>query len=292
MASLVPMRFGVDLGRCNPARWPELVRAADELGYESVWLPEHLILPAVVHGSPAPDDPHVKVDADLPLYDPFVMLASFATATSRVRLGTNVYNIGLRHPFVTARAAATLDIVSNGRLELGVGASWLEAEWAATQLDFAARGRRVDECLTICRRLWRDETVAFAGEHFAFDPVRFEPKPVQRHLRIHVGGDSRRALRRAVEHGDGWIAMVQRPPALRRSVAALADLAAAHGRDLDELDRSALERHPDRELVATWHRAGATRLIVAPWSRSTDAVEGLRRFRDTLGFTLASQGHH
>jgi probable F420-dependent oxidoreductase len=285
------MRFAVDLGRCNPARWLEVARAADELGYESVWLPEHLIFPAEIHGSPAPDDPHVQVRSDIPLYDPFVMLASLATATSRVRVGTNVYNIGLRHPFVTARAVATLDIVSNGRVDLGIGASWLRDEWDALQLDFASRGERVDECLTICRRLWTEPTVAFAGTHFAFDAVRFEPKPVQPRVPVHVGGDSRRALRRAVEHGDGWIAMVQPPPSFERSVEALRALAEAADRSLDDLDRTALEARPDAELVATWQAAGATRLVVAPWARSADAADGLRRFRDELGFDPASQGH-
>jgi probable F420-dependent oxidoreductase len=285
------MRFAVDLGRCNPGRWPEVARAADELGYESVWLPEHLIFPAEIQGSPAPDDPHVQVRSDIPLYDPFVMLASLATATDRVRVGTNVYNIGLRHPFVTARAVATLDIVSNGRVDLGIGASWLREEWDAVGLDFASRGDRVDECLTICRRLWTEPTVAFAGAHFAFDAVRFEPKPVQARVPVHVGGDSRRALRRAVEHGDGWIAMVQPLDTFARSVEVLRNLATAAGRSLDALQRTALEARPDRELVAAWQAAGATRLVVAPWARSADAVEGLRRFRDEHGFDAASQGH-
>lgn len=285
------MRFGVDLGRCNPNRWAEVARAADELGYESVWLPEHLIFPAVVEGSPAPDDPHVHVRSDIPLYDPFVLLASLAAATSRVRLGTNVYNIGLRHPFVTARAVATLDLVAQGRVDLGVGASWLQAEWDALELDFATRGERVDECLVICRRLWTEHEVAHDGVHFHFPAVRFEPKPVQARVPIHVGGDSVRALRRAADFGDGWIAMVQPPDAFARSVERLAALAAERGRHIDELDRTALVARPDGALCEVWRAAGATRLIVAPWARSSDAVEGLRDFRSLHAFDAASQGH-
>ena len=95
------MHFGVDLGRCNPNRWLELSRAADELGFESVWLPEHLIFPEAIVGSP---DGHVTVDPHIPLFDVFAMLGAIGAVTERIRLGTNVYNIGLRHPFVTARA--------------------------------------------------------------------------------------------------------------------------------------------------------------------------------------------
>src|SRR6185369_1943026 len=103
-----------------------------------------------------------------------------AAKTERIRLGTGVYNIGLRHPFVTARAVQTLDVVSGGRVELGIGASWLAEEWVATQLDFASRGRRVDETIAVVRRLWSEPEVTHRGEFFSFERVVFEPKPVQK----------------------------------------------------------------------------------------------------------------
>src|SRR5947208_964493 len=115
------MRFGVDLVYCNPAAWQDLALAADELGFESIWQAEHLIFPARIQGSPAGDG-HIAVNPRMPLFDPFVMLAAIAARTQRLRIGTHVYNIGLRHPFVAARAAATLDIVSGGRFEFGIGA--------------------------------------------------------------------------------------------------------------------------------------------------------------------------
>ena len=134
------------------------------------------------------------------------MLGAIGAVTERIRLGTNVYNIGLRHPFVTARGAATVDIVSDGRFVFGIGASWLAAEWQAVGLDFATRGARVDESIAICRRLWTEPVVEHAGDHFTFGPVVFEPKPVQAHLPIHVGGDSdrcaatHRRARRRLDH--------------------------------------------------------------------------------------------
>lgn len=271
------LHFGVDLGRCNPARWAEVAVAADELGFESLWIAEHLVLPARIEGSPG-DDAHVTVDPHLPLFDPFVMLASLAAVTTRIHLGTNVYNIGLRHPFVTARAAATLDIVSQGRLVLGIGASWLEGEWRATELDFSRRGARVDESIALCRRLWTEPVVAHEGEFFRFDAVVFEPKPVQASIPIHVGGESRRALRRVAELGDGWIGMLHDPPAFAADVDELRRMCDARGRDAAQIERTALAPRPDATTIEAWRDAGATRLIVAPWARSAEAVDGLERF--------------
>jgi len=273
------VHFGVDLGRCNPRLWLDLARAGDELGYDSVWLPEHLIFPETIVGSPAPDDAHITVDPRTPLFDPFAMLAAIAAVTERIRVGINVYNIGLRHPFTTARGAATVDIVSNGRCILGVGASWLRAEWEAVGLDFETRGARVDESIEICRRLWTEPTVQHAGVHYEFGPVVFEPKPVQAHLPIHVGGDSDRALRRVAELGDGWIAMVQDEASFATAVEKLRTLCDRNGRDCDAIERTAMVRDPDDGAVESWRSAGATRLIVAPWSRSTEAVDGLAAFR-------------
>jgi probable F420-dependent oxidoreductase len=277
-----PMAFGVDLGRCNPRLWHDVARAADELGYESVWLPEHLIFPERISTSPAPDHAHVRVDPHTPLFDPFVMLASIAASTSRIRVGTNVYNVGLRHPFVTARAVATLDIVTGGRVDLGIGVSWLEPEWDALGLDFSTRGRRADESLEICRRLWTEPLVAHEGEFFRFDSVVFEPKPVQSQVPLHIGGDSRAALRRTARLGQGWIGMVHDPSSFARSVAELRDLADAEGTDANSIQRTALVADPDEPTVDEWRHAGATRLIVAPWSRSSEAIAGLERFASSV----------
>ena len=111
--------------------------------------------------------------------------------TERVRLGTHVYNLGLRHPFVAARAVQTLDIVSGGRFEFGIGASWLEEEWVAVELDFTTRGRRVDEAIEVCKQLWTEDAVDHHGEFFDFEGAVFVPKCVQQPWPpILVGGES------------------------------------------------------------------------------------------------------
>jgi probable F420-dependent oxidoreductase len=144
----------------------------------------------------------------MPVFDAMNYLSFLAGQTENIRFGTQVYNIGLRHPFVSARAAATLDIVSSGRFEFGVGASWLREEWDAVGLDFRTRGARVDEALAICRALWTESTVSHHGRFFDFDAVMFEPKPVQAGgPPLHIGGDGGAALRRVARYGDGWLPM-------------------------------------------------------------------------------------
>ena len=190
------MKIGISLAMLRPALWTEVTVEADRLGYESVWMPEHLVIPVNASGSPNAGEEHPPIPADVPVFDVFAYLGFLAGKTTNVHFGTQVYNIGLRHPFTTARAVATLDQVSEGRFEFGIGASWLREEWEAVGLDFDTRGRRVDEAIEVCQRLWRDEEIEFHGEFFDFAPVKFEPKPVQRPWPpLHIGGDGRAAFR-------------------------------------------------------------------------------------------------
>ncbi len=174
------MRFGIALGALNSHFHVAATDEAERLGYESAWLPEHLVLPVRMSRSPHPGDEHPPLPPTTPVFDAFAYLGFLAGRTRHLRLGTHVYNLGLRHPFVSARAVQTLDIVSDGRVEFGVGASWLEEEWRAVGLDFSSRGRRVDEAIDVCKRLWTESEVAHDGEFFRFHAVAFEPKPVQR----------------------------------------------------------------------------------------------------------------
>jgi probable F420-dependent oxidoreductase len=271
------MRIGVTFARLRPSLWAQTAELCDELGYESVWLPEHLVLPVDSTGSPFAGQDHPPVPADVPVFDVFTMLGFLAGRTSRLRLGTNVYNIGLRHPFITARAVATLDQVSGGRVELGIGASWLAAEWDAVGLDFTTRGSRVDEALQICRRLWTEPVIEHSGRHFSFPPVAFEPKPVQASIPVSVGGDSPAARRRAAELGDGWLPMNTRLDGLPAALSDIAQRREAAGRSgpWTTTFMGGAASAADVERAAA---AGVDRLIVSPWRRSADAADGLRAF--------------
>ena len=271
------MKIGIALGAVRPERWTEVTSEADRLGYESVWMPEHLVLPVASDGSPYAGQDHPPIPSDIPVFDSLGYLSYLAGCTEQIRFGTHVYNIGLRHPFVVARAVATLDIVSRGRAEFGVGASWLEAEWNAVGLDFASRGRRVDEAISVCQSLWSDRVIEHHGENFDFGPVMFEPKPVQSPWPpMHIGGDGAAALRRAATVGDGWIPMNHKVEQIPKSAARIAELRDEAGRpgyveitmgvdaDLDSLRRAA--------------EAGVGRALVRPWKSGRETIDGLRRF--------------
>ena len=276
------MKFGIALGRLNPAFFTDVVEEAERLGFESVWLPEHLVFPVEMAGSPFAEQEHPPVPPSTPVFDAFAYLSFLAGRTEHVKLGTHVYLLGLRHPFISARAVATLDIVSGGRAVVGIGAGWLASEWEAIGLDFASRGRRVDEAVDVCRRLWTDEVIEHHGEFFDFGPVMFEPKPVQQPPPVIVGGESPPALRRAAHLGDGWIGLDHTLDTIAAPIEKLRQLRADAGRaDLPFEITVGGPVHSDDDIAA-WEAVGVDRLIVSPWRRSREAIEGLRAFSDLV----------
>jgi probable F420-dependent oxidoreductase len=264
---------------------PAVAEVADVLGFESVWVPEHLVFPVEITGSPHPGVSPRLLRPDIPTYDVLVFLATIAVRTSRVRLGTWVYNLALRHPLVSARAVQTLDIVSGGRVVLGVGAGWLEGEYAAAGVDFASRGTRLDECIDALRELWSADAPRFDGAHVAFPPVTFEPKPIQGSVPIHVGGESRAALRRAAARGDGWLGMAHDVDSAADRVRSLRDLRQQAGRDDAPFEVTVGATPRDRDELAAFAAAGVDRVIATPWGRGDDPVDGLRAYARTLGLT-------
>jgi len=277
------MRFGVALGRLNPAFHLDVTREAERLGFESVWLPEHLIFPLAMAGSPHPGADHPPVPPRTPVFDAFAYLSFLAGCTSRIRLGTHVYLLGLRHPFVAARAIQTLDRVSGGRAEIGIGAGWLASEWRAAGLDFRTRGRRLDEAIDVCKRLFSEDVVEHHGEFFDFGPVCFEPKPLQRPWPpLHVGGESEAALRRAARVAEGWIGLDHRAETVRGPLERLHALRARAETADGAFCVTVGAASPSRSEVEALARAGVDRLIVCPWNRSPEAMEGLRTFAETM----------
>ncbi|MHB8439460.1 MAG: TIGR03619 family F420-dependent LLM class oxidoreductase [Acidimicrobiales bacterium] len=271
------MRFAVALGRMHPSMFLDAVVAADELGFDSVWMPEHVVLPVGMAGSPFAGADHPPLPPSTPVYDVFAYLGFLAARTSRVRLGTHVYNLALRHPFVAARAVQTLDLVSGGRAELGVGVGWMRAEWDAMQLDFSTRGRRLDEALDLCIALWTEQTVAHHGEFFSFDEVMFEPKPVQQpHPPVVIGGESDAALRRAARF-QGWIGMHHSVESVRAPLRRLRELRHSGGADgpFTVTVGAQIEGEDDVEALAA---AGVDRIIVSPWNRTREVPDALGAF--------------
>ena len=273
------MKLGITFGQLNPRYWNDVAVAADELGFESAWLPEHLVFPTEIRGQLVPGEEHPPVPPTTPVFDACAYLSYVAGRTERLRLGTFVYLLGIRHPFISARAFATLDVVSGGRAEVGVGAGWLLTEWEAVGLDPRTRGRRLDEAVEVCRRLWTEELIEHHGEFFDFDEVAFEPKPVQKpHPPVLVGGESAAALRRAAAYGDGWIGMFHTPDSVIERTEELRRLRDEVGRgDLPFTVTCMGPVESDGDL-ARWEQAGVDRVIVVPWQRGREAVSSMTDF--------------
>lgn len=193
----------------------ELARAAEEAGFGAVYSTEH----------PFPADAWLAKGGHQAL-DPLVALGFAAAATSRLRLHTNLFIPAYRNPFLGARSVATLDILSGGRLILGIGAGYLEGEFAALGVPFEERNERTDAAIVAMKAAWSGESVALRGVGFEAAGNTMLPRPRQQpHPPIWVGGNSRRAIRRAVDLGDGWSPFPVPPRgALRTHTAALAGL--------------------------------------------------------------------
>ncbi|MCM3882614.1 TIGR03619 family F420-dependent LLM class oxidoreductase [Frankia sp. R82] len=274
--------FAVHLGSVNPRAWVDVAVEADRLGFESVWVPEHVVVPIDTSGSPFAGADHPPIPPNVPVHDAMAMLSFIAARTTNITIGTNVFNLGLRHPFLTARAATTVDILSGGRLALGVGASWLRAEWEALNLDFDTRGARIDETLDVLRRLWTEEVVEHHGRFFDFGPVTFEPRSTRPGgPALHIGGDGPAALRRAATFGTGWMPMNHTLEQLPASLERLGALTERAGRT-EPLEITVHGQVQRPEDVEPYVEAGVTRIIVQAWTRSREAIEGMRRFAENV----------
>lgn len=279
------MKVGIPLFMLRHEQLVPVAQRAEELGFESVWVAEHLVFPTTFRSRyPYTEDGVPPINPATPLLDPLLVLAQIAAATSRIRLGTNIYLLPLRHPLVTARLATTLDVLSNGRFSLGVGVGWLEEEFVAAGVDFARRGALLRECVRALRVLWSESEPEFHGRTFSFGPVKFEPKPVQKPLPILVGGETDAALKRAAEVGDGWYGVRHTPDSVVPVLAKLRELRKSAGRDHlpFEVTVGPSAASLDRDVLARFADAGVDRVVSLPWTRAREAMDALARFAEKV----------
>jgi probable F420-dependent oxidoreductase len=280
------MKLGVPLFRLRPEDIARVAQRAEALGFESVWVPEHVVFPTrIASRYPYTADGIPPITPDAPHLDPLILLTHIAAATRTIRLGTNVYLLPLRHPILIARAVVSLDVLSGGRVSLGVGVGWLAEEFAAVGVDFETRGARARECARALKVLWTEREPTFAGRHFKFGPVFFEPKPVQKpHPPLLFGGESDAALRRAATLGDGWYGVGHTPASAAMQVQKLRHLLAERGRERVLFECTVSHGGPtlSRDDVARYAEAGVDRVVVLPWRRGREAEEGLAQVAETL----------
>jgi len=183
----------------------EICRRAEAAGFESVWGGEHVILPdSIVSKYPYTPDGKIPAEPDTPIPDPLIWLAFAAAAGPTLKLGTCILIVPQRNPLILAKELATLDQLSGGRLELGLGVGWMKEEFDALGVDWARRGARNDEYIAAMRALWSGPHAEFHGDFVDFEPATCSPRPVNGNIPVLVGGDSEAALKRAVRLADGY----------------------------------------------------------------------------------------
>ena len=270
----------------------ELARAIEDVGYDEIDLFEHVTV-----GHPIPGRSETRQAAP-ELLEPLVTLGAISAVTRRIGLGTGVLVLPQRQPALVAKQVATLDVLSGGRVRLGVGVGWQRSEYESLGVPFEERGRRIDEAIILMRRYWTEPSVTFRGQFYRAEAMGMDPKPVQPGgPPLWIGGDSQAALRRVGRLGDGWMAMADSDEVVATAPHKLATIraaAAAAGRDpagigfqarlSDPLDLESLTRR-----VAGLRAAGVTWITVSlPAIESAGVVgiaaqvEALARIRERV----------
>ena len=203
------MDFGIVLPNLGPLSTADamiaIAQRAEALGFADLWTSDHVVLPIKSNTSyPYVRAGNVRLDPHYRVIDPMIALAGIATSTTRIGLGVSVYLAALRNPIIAAKLVSSLDQLSGGRVRLGVGAGWIPEEYETFGIEFAERGKVLDEHLACMRALWTESEPRFNGDHYQVDNIGFETKPVQARLPLWIGGNSRPARARAVKLGDGW----------------------------------------------------------------------------------------
>jgi len=283
------MRIGYVLpnswGLSDPRDDVELAVLAEALGADSLWVSHHVI--------------HVDFVRDRlgtgNYYDPLISLAAAAMATTKPRLGTSVLVLGYLNPLTTAKQLATIDWLSRGRVDAGVGVGNLRPEFdVAGQVAFAERGRYADEFMEVLKLLWAPGRSRFSGEFFSFDGVESYPGRYQPgSLRLLVGGSGEPATRRLLARGDGWHGLGMTADAAAAHCRMLRGRLAAAGRATEDfpfqvrlhVDAGQLQAATWRDTARAYAEAGLTDLVLAPQTRDKDAH---RRWLETVLPVLTS----
>jgi probable F420-dependent oxidoreductase len=282
------VKFGLMFANGGPFSEPGiavgLAQLAEELGFESLWTVEHVVVPTG-YQSTYPYSPTGRMPGgeDVPIPDPLIWLAYVAAATTRIRLATGILILPQRNPVILAKEIATLDRLSGGRVELGVGVGWLEEEFDALGVPFAERGRRTDEHIEVLRRLWREQETAFEGEFTRFAPLQSYPKPATAEgPKIHIGGHTAVAARRAGRLGDGFFPGRGEHDGLLPLLDDMRAAAKEAGRDPDAIEVSS-GGSLDLDTVKRYADLGVSRFIVPPLGFDLDTLRTqLGRFSDTV----------
>jgi probable F420-dependent oxidoreductase len=278
------MKFGAFLWQRRGEDLAANARLAEELGFESLWMGEHLGFPTEFK-SPYPYDQSGKppVRNDTPIHDPLIVFAYLAAVTSKIKFGTGVYILPLRNPFAVAKAIASLDQLSNGRLLFGIGVGWLKEEFEWVGMDWDNRARRNNEMLKLMEALFTQEVPSFKGTTVSTQGFYFNPKTVQQpHPPYIIGGNTEAAIKRACRLGDGWYGIGK---SLDQAVALI-------GR-VREIEKDYQRAKPlELTMAVQWRSNGVDDVkrleearverVLPPGLVARDSLAALRRVHETL----------
>jgi probable F420-dependent oxidoreductase len=279
---LIPVNVGVP----NAQAMVGMAQLAEGLGFESVWTFEHVIVPEE-YESKYPYSPDGKMGAtpETHFVDPLIALSAVATQTKTIRLGTGVNILSQANPLYVAKQAASLDFVSNGRFELGVGIGWLREEFRAAGTPYERRGARFDDYVQAMRKVWSGETVEHQSEFLDWTGFKSYPVPIQNPFPVVIGGAKGKAFERTARHGNGWFAPTgsaeQLAPLIRQLDQACKDV----GRNRAEIAITAMwfPNASDLSDVERYTDMGVSRLIVpVPALGKGSPVENLKAFSENV----------
>jgi probable F420-dependent oxidoreductase len=264
--------FGANVGGMVSRQAGEVAAHAEELGYQSLWTGEHLVLPSPRQAKP-------PLEPDWPMADPLVTLGYLAAHTERIKLCTGIVVATLRQPVQLAKEAATVDILSGGRLVLGVGVGYLDLEFQAMGVPMDRRRARFREHLHALKAMWTMKEPVFHGDFVTFDGIDAHPRPVSPEgPPLVLGGTTSTALRDAAELGSGWYGFGHTPEEAAQARTAIFGHAEQLGRDLTGFEITVTPRaRLSPELIEQYRRAGVAQLVVTV---EADTVDGVRRRLD------------
>lgn len=248
----------------DPLSIRDFSQAADDLGYTHLTSFDQII---GLNKKSRPDWKYVH-DAEDMFHEIFVLFGYLAAVTTRIEFVTGILVLPMRGTALVAKQAAEVDVLSNGRLRLGIGVGVKPEEFEACGEDFGNRGKRVDEQIDVLRKLWTSDLITYEGEYHRIEDGGINPLPIQRPIPIWIGGISKAAIRRTAQLGDGWLPNFQADDLGKRSIDAMREMAVSYGRDPDtigiEATMTIIDRTPEelRTEIEDWRRIGATHITI------------------------------
>jgi probable F420-dependent oxidoreductase len=281
------MKFGIGFTNSgafsNPALMGHLAATAERCGFESLWTVEHVAVPVKHLPYPGTKDGQMPGGDDVPIQDPLIPLAYVAAITKTIKLATGILILPQRHPIYTAKEVATVDVLSGGRVILGIGSGWMKEEFESLGIDFHRRGAMTDEAIQAMRALWSEGPASFEGKYFKFGPLHSYPKPVKKNVPIHVGGHSPAAARRAGRYGDGFFPTVVNPEKLKELFALVRSEAEKAGRDPAAIEFSSMVRSTRPDDLKALADIGVSRVVILPPGTQPEAItRSLEKFQQEV----------